>query len=909
MRKPRGEKGIFSPVKTRWGPGDVDCTVSKSEIGDRRKGSRTSQKAPTMALSRTKRRNSISRKLKGEIQFRVAPSLIARCEVELFGASMPRFAFRAYLGSRSFVNARRVRTFCYLATSWGQPPAGYQRMVDVSATKKGPHLTIQRSSCIGDSLLEPPISLKGEGYHVMTTDLGRAYGAHDTIEGTPFVNHIRLGGGLCAQAVCFMATALHQHETRGIYGVAEITALASDQDELALDLGGMCPDNICDYFNHPKVGLSANRQVIHAEGHDLKLKTSQFGEVLRSYILSDVPVIMLVDLGRMCGVTISKKNQTTTVVLNDDYLFTLQNGLGKKLETVETCRAKTTGEVRHHAVLVVGCKMKRDGGKEEPANFLINDPSTYPFLKVDVDELVNIRTYADKGWEEGTLGPIQFIPVTPQEVRLPLMDSPRDRRQGLAAIAAAIQANATNPILPQDALPIDSKGIIRLIDLRWCEDSKQINPKFDGRLADVCASGREILKRWVQGGEIPAKWCWIQYGPASIVGGGEVNALWIWDATAPPPSEQTPVAELREKYLLAVFVEEAGIWRPAYTSRRRLQSALLSSFHTGEIPAVKKEWPGEHKAAVDLYVFMQPEVDRWLAMTGENFGPPEGPNHPVVVMSEMAQNQAAIERWADLVCNVFRPEESPIIAVTSFVPEVSSPHEGMYEMALNTVRFLVEFAATLSQRGHHELHTVELVAGSRIGGIWPAQRGRYMATKMDLDRSFHRMLSILGRAMSRHSEIHADIPLALAIELEPGPMYLLRDWESLVQLCREIGKDPLLSKFVGVNLDIAHWRLAHDIVPERVWDTPEVRDRIVHSHVAGHHCCSHLGDLPLGDLNRAEEFRPWIDLLQRIAADWRSPELPRFSGYISLELEAAKDKNVVASSLAQHVKFVETGRW
>jgi hypothetical protein len=184
----------------------------------------------------------------GRLEFRAAPSLIARSETELFGISMPRFAFRAYLSPRSFVNARRISTFGELATSWGRPPVDYYPFFDHCVATKSPAETISQSSCIGDSLLEPPTWLDQRKYHVLTTELGLAYGEHGEIHGTPFVNHVRLGGGWCAQAVCLMATALCQETARGIYGVAEITALASDQDSSVLDLGGMTPDKICNYF-------------------------------------------------------------------------------------------------------------------------------------------------------------------------------------------------------------------------------------------------------------------------------------------------------------------------------------------------------------------------------------------------------------------------------------------------------------------------------------------------------------------------------------------------------------------------------------------------------------------------------------------------------------------------------------
>jgi len=849
--------------------------------------------------------------MEGELTFRVAPSLVARCEVELFDVSMPRFAFRAYLAPGSFVNARRIETFCRLATSWGRPPAGYGDYVDLAAMKQGPDSTMRRSSCIGDSLLMPPHRLGPEHFHVLTTPLGWAYGEQEEIRGTPFVNHVRLGGGLCAQAVCFMATALLQETTRGIYGVAEITAIASDQDARILNLGGMTAEKICSYFNHPQVGLGASLQIIPVHQDEVRIRAWQYGEALRSYVLSDAPVVILVDLGRMCGVKLRKEDDATKAVAEDTYLFA-HNDLHEKIPIVKMCREKLEPQPRNHAVLAVGCRIERGGDAAQALEFLINDPSTYPFLKADAAELADVRIYHESHWQDGELSPIKFIPVTPREVRLPLMSILQDQqlRRGLIDIATVIQIDARDPRLPGLAPVIDPRGEIRLVDLRWCEDKDEVDPLFHKRLVHLPVGVRERVIQLVQEGEVPAKWCWLQWGPAEIVPGEEIQSVWIWDATVPAPlDDNVPTDQLRRKYLLAVLVEENSGWNRLYVSPKPLNPAMISSFRTREMPEVRRQWPSAPVPAVDLYVFMQPEVEGWLQANGQPPGPPRGPNSAMAVMAQLAEEEAVIDEWARSACKSFPPMEMPIVALTSFVPEVTSPQEESYQRAAAAIGFLVEFARALKRQGHRELRTIELVTGSRIGGIWPWRSDRYVATRMDADEACRRMLSILTRVVSRFTLRRDQDPVFLALELEPGPMYLLRDWRSLVELCREIGKDPMLSRFVGVNLDIAHWRLARDIAPAQVWDTLEVRNRIVHAHFAGHHRCSHLGDIPPNDLNRPEDFRPWIDLLRQIAADWRAPDLPQFSGFVSLELEAAKDRNLVTESVEKLVSLIWRGTW
>ena len=53
-------------------------------------------------------------------KFRIAPSIITRCEAEIFNLSMPRFAIKVYLDKQkhSFVNVRRLSTFCGQIRPW-----------------------------------------------------------------------------------------------------------------------------------------------------------------------------------------------------------------------------------------------------------------------------------------------------------------------------------------------------------------------------------------------------------------------------------------------------------------------------------------------------------------------------------------------------------------------------------------------------------------------------------------------------------------------------------------------------------------------------------------------------------------------------------------------------------------------
>ncbi len=916
-----------------------------------------------------------------EICFRTAPSLVARSEVELFNISMPRFAFRAYLTDRSFVNARRIETFCKMATSWGPAPLDDPGSEFAKSPKDAPGERIRgSSSCIGDSLLEVPERLAREQYHVLTTELGLAYGERKPIRGTPFVNHIRLGGGMCAQAVCFMATALLQQAARGIYGVAEITTLASADEERRIDLGGMTPDKMCHYFNHPGVGLSALPQRIGVPDGDVDLKgisLRRFAGALRAYLLSDVPVILRVDLGRMCGISFEMAEMETpttdagaqpqegtkrvAVNIRDECIYG-NNGL-LDLHVVKSCRKRFeerlqggvdakavpeeekkpqdhgkqgTGEgaaneprevARPHAVLVVGLG-NRD--RDDRDRFLINDPTTYPFLEASALELAQARQYIEGGEiTKGRLGPIQFISVAPQEIRLPLMNASTGGvvRTGLSTFADVLQIFSLRLGLPEFVDHGGWLGDFRLVDLRWCSSTstEEDARRFENRLAHLSAAALDFLTRLVRKGAIPAKWCWLQYGsPEAEEGPGA--SVWIWDATAPTPPEslmdpetsEAALEVIRDKYLMSVLVRDMDGWQAKYPAPEAaaprlpitahhgwtvpqpacvgLRPALISSFRTHDVERVQPECP--EGTAVDLYVFMQPEVERWLRRNPPLADKCGNATSAVEVMAGLADDKKAIDDWAKEITKYFSSEQGrPIVALTSFVPEVTSIQPDTCRQAREALRFLVRFACALNENGQ-PLRTIEMVAGSRMDGIWPSvlAKDRYTASRTEDDAARQRLLFLLEQVLAEYADQKAQHRVFLSVELEPGPIFLLRNWQSLLRLCQGIDKDPLLSKFVGVNLDIAHWNLAKDISPQRVWDTPEVRNRIVHAHIAGHHHCSHLGDLHLSDLNTPKDFRLWIDLLRRIAADWRDPDLPQFSGWVSLEYEAAKHQADVEDS-------------
>jgi hypothetical protein len=231
-------------------------------------------------------------------KFRIAPSIISRGEAELFGLSTPRFAIRVYLEHAErplgFVNARRLATFASQVPSWAERLDEARVMTEVERNLKGRATAndlLRRNRCIADALLRAP--KRFEKWTMLQAQLSRAYGevcGEDTDwAGTPFIRHISVsGGGLCAQATCFMATALLHRTARGVHGLADVTCLVSPDDLDELPLTGLTSKQLSRYFSHEDVGLGAIWQQPQINGNPPREIT--FRLALRAYLQSGMPI-------------------------------------------------------------------------------------------------------------------------------------------------------------------------------------------------------------------------------------------------------------------------------------------------------------------------------------------------------------------------------------------------------------------------------------------------------------------------------------------------------------------------------------------------------------------------------------------------------------------------------------------
>jgi len=865
---------------------------------------------------------------------RYAPSIISRNEAELFGLAMPRFALRAYLEKDNenlgFVNVRRLATFASQAPRWARRISSTRYQIEGLKRvifRRGTAASLMRKNCcIADALLKPPARFKE--WTMLKADLARAYGeVHGNDEdwqGTPYIRHIALsGGGLCAQATCFMATALLHREAHGVHGVADVTSLASPTYPSEMRLTGLSWKRMPDYFTHPQVGLNAIWQ--QALPRPVPEATVVFRLAMRSYLRSGMPIILPVDSGRLAGQPHANRPLKFGNAIRE------RNGHPPAM----WFNAKKV-RARNHAVLVVGT----DGSDL----FAFNDPATLPFLVASSAELAEVAVYADFG--TGELRSCMFLPVTPSAVRMPLLAEPREKQsdksgfQGLLSFRMLLQG--PNSPLGWPSADLEEPGDWKLVQL-----GRLVAQSGDPALP-IETSVQDLLRDIVGFGLSPQHWCWLQTSPAG---------LWLWDAETQPPARANE-AVARKALLCVAVPARAGRWKVLHrqlpeTTRPeekrsvpfprqpgKIQHSLISSFCVSNLSKAIEHWP-KGVEACEIYAFMQPDGDkllaehnprvhtlrtRWSALCWhlanwfrdfkrdrERYR--TGYRAPfATAMQRLAaayqsdlihgDDRAAARLAAKLHFEVQRQRLLRIPAFATYIPEITSLGKPG-EQGRDALLFLIATVGHLQKFGH-PISTIEIVAGSCMSGIWPARDQKnpsdsefaFVANRLPADKAIEHLLDRLLPL----AKPALDAGVTLALELEPGPLYILRDWEAICKVCDILDNDAEryrkyrpLRPVLGLNLDVAHWGILKKISPTTVLGHASVRKRIVHAHVADH-AAGHFGDVALLQQNDEQFFRDWLSAIETIAADTRPAAAPRFSNYVSLELESCCRQQMLAVS-------------
>lgn len=860
-----------------------------------------------------------------EMEFRAAPSVIARSEAEMFGLSSPRFAFRTDFADNGFVNARRLeRTAANLND-------------DAIA-----HVLKSRSqSCVADCLLAPPLRLAE--YRMVQVELGRACGEGKPIVGVPYLKHMLFGGGMCCQAAAYMVLALLDRAglPRLIPGVADLSAIANRaNDEVNID--GLTVGAALRLFRSDEIGLSASWEMTP---QDDETHLNHLTTALRAYVCSGFPPILLVDLGLLLATT----HEGKTLLDANDYPKKAQGtevGPATAPSTPDACDDVLSERHRPHAIVVYGCHPERD-------RFVVGDPATAPFLEADVRALAAIRkkssatvTASPQRAHEG----VQYIAATPKGVELPLLcdlgrfapassSNENSLFPGLIHLAnqwlraGPAPGSPKFPGMPRYRDTPGSLGSFRLLRLTDdVETATMLDPEWLSDRARIAV--RADLSLWLKPG-----WYWVQRVEAPDDSNQWEETLWIWDASLQPRPLERDAGP--ERYFVAVYGLKKGIWmairgsdvqnqrmrdavrttefsvytaspRPENEDRKAksLRPSIVTSFATSGSVVARRLAPdlfADRNLPCEVYCFMEPEVDSWRQRPGR-------PNVPGRTAAAFAAHLD--EPRIKSIASRLTKRHRNIVGIASFIPEIGrskNDDSATRDVGIRAVTNLLKLAHQIDALSIRETpRFVEIVAGSLFRSVRKEERTTHPTSGYFV--GLHKPESLRRDLLEALEKVVSDTPrirTPLAIECEPGQYFLVQDWTSLKDIAYELDANKTLRSRVGINLDVSHFKLA-GIDPTWIRHDQKVRDRIVHAHLSGSHRCSHFGDLPpLGLMDEAEsqadfvrrEYEPWIDLLRTIAGDVRDNGLP-FSGHVSLELEAAKCVGDVRNGLEQLIDLL-----
>lgn len=852
----------------------------------------------------------------GATCFRAAPSIVCRSELELLGVAAPRFAHRTTIQSstrRGFLNCRRLRVLGrqlenVIPTRWDVQHQRLEQLDTGDFAKAVQQLRarIEASSPVAESVLPPPDSCSE--YHIIARDYSQLFGESDPIYGTPFLNAIELGGGVCAHGVCFMASLLRIDDAIFVHGPSEITAIL--QDSLAagsLRIRGFQFGEFVKFFRDPRVGLNSYLEVGTvspggAENIDINPEREnpelQLISAIRSYLRSDIPLIVLLDTRAYCQIVLA--NNRIKVKLPDSGF---------------------------HCILLVGTR--RESGSLE---LLAHDPVvSAPWLRLSISELIECRINRGDGRESYA---ITMYPVLPSGVKTHLLNVLRESTVSLSRVAHLVQWNrqtARAYLRDFDETLPAFQGYDRLAEFHLTDLRAVRAGRCDPRAVEFCGQDAGFLRTIAN--ELPLiRWVWLQRG--RHYGTSFSHSLWVWNAERRILNGDSLAQHLA---LVAVDTRRGGDsgWEAIWPRQRvrdgkadavtegdpggapppqvagcdlaGLKVSLISSFLPRRASKIKPVWPhleGGLPVACEFYGFMLPDHKPLLARLKMN--PETRDDVRQMSLHELldwiGQNPAHIGTVADYINESFPLKTAPVVGLASYIPEISHPPKShAAQTAVGSLRCLCHLALELRSRHQHPVSTIELVGGSRVVGLDWKQLLQDMQNhpRPDLSiitESAATTLKWLEQAIRLSVKGMEDLlreeGISLVVELEPGGLYVLNDLDVVERWLAATNLD-----FLRLNMDIGHFLMARHLHADQdKWDAELERMKpwLHHCHISRHSLAGHFGDNPFPN-ERA--ITPEMRALLQVYVDAFRQRASRGDPYVSVELEAAADVNLVQRSV------------
>jgi hypothetical protein len=248
-----------------------------------------------------------------------------------------------------------------------------------------------------------------------------------------------------------------------------------------------------------------------------------------------------------------------------------------------------------------------------------------------------------------------------------------------------------------------------------------------------------------------------------------------------------------------------------------------------------------------------------------------------------------------------------IPALATYFPDITSHNRTEWSRAVEALANTVQIAIELRKNGWMKYPIVEIVCGTILDrcNCDDCARQRQLAKPKDIvlmstfDAKLRRLRQGLKEMVCKLPRQYRKQDFYVALELEPGLPYVLNGEWALARVMRMIEAPKSgLASFVGLNVDIAHMRMAK--VTAAMLE-PHM-DKIMHAHIADHPCM-HTRDQIVGSwthLERDDEFgfASYLRLLSKRAksVQTKGSGLP-FSGAVALELEGCGRMSWIHESL------------
>lgn len=821
-----------------------------------------------------------------QLKARYSSSVVARSELEFFNTSSPRFSEQYYLGNPhsgqpNIFNIRRIKEL--MPTDL--PDTNEATLIADCLVSAPPTPYCEQS---GQS--QNNAKSLSRNYHILQSNALNDYGFCDTPGMKPVLPYIKQSplygaGGLCSQSCCFMATATLAQFALSTFGLAEITFTNNEILKQEATLDGMTEHDMARYFQ--TVGLNAipqryDSQLSRSSESTLDCALNAFKTTVSAYIYSGFPVIISCDHRKLIEYFVTEKK----------YFVNPSTANSQQLK---------------HNVMIVGVS-------QDCEYVVIHDPQSFPFLEVPT-KLLYCWGFEDVGHPDPY---VRLLPVTPKYVQSPLMtpwsnatsSHTRDRiGAGVMEIAGMIDQFREHDAFKN--VPISSVGekksfhLLQLCDLASITDSAikshLVTSEASSKLRQLLGY---ITKCVVTDMFYPGSmWIWVECFKEGIR---------IYNAQKAIPLNEN--GSLDPHFLPTFMIASVLFSELGHDDTNQITNALQHSgqnLYPGAITSFSLNGPDEWSVAmpqlvesVEIYAFMRNDLPylfgdfvkrhnqetllgsarSLMAFANSQFD--EEDYKRIAEKLHRLASRGVKERDSDRE-SLVRPRQRFVSGFATFLPEiVALIGDKRQEEAASSLRFLVSLGHQLSLHSTFPkdvTFTIELVAGCLLA--YKPNSASPPRNRSELLQEFLRRLSpIAAECINKNVQ--------LSIELEPGPLFLVRSRNDLAELAALLETEEFRSvrHYIGLNLDIAHWAKLSDI--SLTWlNSPEGRrvlDLIAHVHVSDH-TKSHHRDRPVPKGDEAKWLRPWVEFVKHLGASSREPWLPRYSRCISVELEAAMD--------------------